>query len=133
MMQKKNIFIFISIIFNIGCLPIDKRYSIWIRNNSSNNIYFHVSTNYPDTSLPNTDEYVIKVKPESKRFIDSSEPWEKRFSSTFPRDTLLIFFFDADTISKYSWQLIRDKHKILEKRMYGKVELNNNDWNIYYP
>jgi len=116
-----------------SCLPIDKRFPIWIINTSGYNIYCHVSKNYPDTLLPVSSLNVIIIKNGEKKPIDSNEPWEETFSAQFPSDTLLIYYFNADTFNKYSWEDIRAKHKIFRKNLYSKQDLRNFNWVINYP
>ena len=48
-------------------------------------------------------------------------------------DNILIFFFDADTIEYYNWDVIRENYKILERRMYSWNEITNSKLGIVYP
>lgn len=123
--------VIVSIIF-CSCVPKDKLFSIWIKNNSNKNIYFIVN-NYVDTLLPLTNKYLIKVEVNDRISIDSHQPWNEVFSAKYPKDTLLIYFFNNDSINKYDWETIRISNKIMEKRIYSKQDLQNSNWYINYP
>jgi len=129
----KKFFVFIIVLFIVSCLPIDTYYPIWIKNNSNKDVYFFETNMYPDTLLPNTNINVVFLKKGDKEGIGSTHPWDETFSAQFPSDTLLIYYFDSDTISKYSWEEIRSKHKILRKNLYSKQDLMNTNWTITYP
>jgi len=130
--MKRFIYLILAIQFT-GCAPIDKRFPIWIINNSNKVIYFLVSTKYPDTTFTqiNYDSYLLN--PGAKISYDSNQPWDEVFTAKFPKDTFLIFFFNSDTINKYDWETIRSKYKIMERRALSKSNLKNSDWKITYP
>lgn len=129
----KRIFINIFVlIYLTSCLPVDKRYPIWIKNNTNNGIYFFVN-NYIDTLLPQTDKYVILINANDKISIDSNQPWEEVFSAEYPKDTLQIFYFNVDSINKYDWNTIRNEYMVMDRRVYSKTYLLNNNWTIIYP
>lgn len=100
------------IVIVTSCLPTDKRYSIWIKNNSDEEVYFVVS-NYSDTLLPQTNKYVNLINANDRMSIDSDQPWEEVFSINYPKDTLQVFYFNVDTINEYNWDIIRDEYKII--------------------
>ena len=133
-MKRLSLYLFIFILLvNYSCVKMDVLYSICIKNNTSKIIYFHIAESYPDTVLPATKEYVAKISANNRKPVDSSNPWEEQFKKEFPKDTLLIFFFDSDTINKYDWETIRKGYKIMEKRIYSKTDLQKANWYIYYP
>lgn len=76
-----------------------KRYPIDLKNNSSRSIgcYFglggNFGTTYPDTSLPKSDQYIIKEIKANNQFIyDSGIKWEEIFEDLLPRYLLRLYF-----------------------------------------
>lgn len=120
------------IVIVTSCLPTDKRYSIWIKNNSDEEVYFVVS-NYSDTLLPQTNKYVNLINANDRMSIDSDQPWEEVFSINYPKDTLQVFYFNVDTINEYNWDIIRDEYKIISRSVYSKDYLIHTNWTITYP
>jgi hypothetical protein len=124
----------IIILFTLlACTPMDREYSILIKNNTSVSIFFYVSQDYPDTLLPQTKQYVKIIETNNTKSFDNPHKWEDDFSTIYPKDTLLIFFFNADTINRYDWETIRKGYKIMERRAYSKGDLEKSNWTITYP
>jgi hypothetical protein len=109
-------------------------FSIRLINNEKNAIYYCISYNYPDTIIPVSSELlrIIESK-ETQRAVSSTHPLDEFFSGRFSSDTLLIFYFNTDTINKYTWNEIRDEHKIIRKNLYSKQDLIDSNWTITYP
>ena len=105
--------------------PID----LCISNRSSNKIYFYVSNKYPDTSLPLKGTYVKSIQPNKGYCFDNI--FHKPYPNLRKTDKILIFFFDADTIEYYHWDVIRENYKILAKRVYSWDDIINKG--IVYP
>jgi len=121
-------------IFLVACIPIDKRQYIQVKNNSTQSIYFYMNNHYPDTLLPESNQFVFIVGNGSvKQAWEVSGTLEKEFSRDFPHDTLLIFFFLSSTINNYDWETIRKDYKILERRSYSQSDLEKLNWIINYP
>ncbi len=112
--------------------PFDRVYRFWVKNNSQKSIAFLVSYNYPDTIIPDAYNKIRGVSPGSKTSYDSKEKWEDVFSK-LPADTLSIFIFDGDTLSKYDWQVVRNNYKILKRYDISLDDLYNNNGIIAYP
>ena len=111
----------------------DIKYPIWIKNTSDKNIYFSLNQSYPDTLLPYQDKFVTSIGSNQRVSIDSDKPWEESFSDFFPSDTLSIFFISADAMSTYSWEEIKKKYNILERREYSFKDMESMNWTITYP
>lgn len=129
----KYILSFIILFIFVACTPMDREYSILIKNNTATPIYFYVSQRYPDTLLPQTKQYVKIIEAKNSKSLDNPHKWENNFSEVYPKDTLLIFFFNADTINRYDWEIIRKGYKIMERRAYSKEDLEKSNWIITYP
>jgi hypothetical protein len=112
---------------------MDRYYFITIKNDSSNNIYFQISNNYPDTAVLLTTSYLNIIHNNTNKTLGIPRRWEDAFSEVFPKDTLLIFFFDSYTINSYDWETIRLDYKILERRAYSKSDLKKSNWTITFP
>ena len=129
--------IFISLIvldILTACVPIDRQYYIYLKNNSNIGIWYLTNYNFPDTLLPdsNLNLYFVSAG-EKKIIVGSPQKWEADFTNYFPKDTCQIIFFNADTINRYDWETIKSQYKISVKIDYSKNYLQSNDWIINYP
>lgn len=134
-MKKYSIlFICFIVIICCGCEKLipDRMFSIWTKNNTNQTIYSEISSRYPDTTLGDYSE-ISFIKSGKQLSTDSSDPWEERFSTIFQKDTLIIFFINADTLNIYGWETIKHDFKIIERREYSKDDLIKSNWVINYP
>jgi hypothetical protein len=130
----KYIIFFLCIISVGACLPMDKNYSIDIRNNSPKSIYYYGSDEFPDTLLPKSDQYLYEIKAnENQKILGNPHNWEGTFTEYFPKDTMIIFFLNPETVHKYSWDTICKHYMIVMRQEYSKDDLKKNNWVIYYP
>ena len=75
----------------------------------------HSGNCYPDTLLPSTNFTVTKnIKPGRSDSYDSGIEWKKIFSR-LPKDTMSVFIFHTDTLTKYPWEEVRDRYMILRR------------------
>ncbi len=126
---------------------------IEVINNSSHSIRFYLAIGnanapvYPDTLLPTKMRPSVfhEVSPNTSGYSTSLVPWEE-IVSQLPQDTLSVFIFHADTISKYTsegiidryieligWEIIRDGYKILKRYDLSLEDLEETDFTITYP
>jgi hypothetical protein len=131
--MKNFILITLIIFIVISCLPIDKEYYIKIENNSDSSVYFIESSTYPDTTLPQSNEYLTEIKSHNFERFGSTEPWDEEFSNRYPKDTMILFFISSNVIKNISWDIIRINYDILERRIFSKQDLEKTDWTITYP
>ena len=113
-----------------GCEIFGTPMPFRVVNRSSNKIYFYISNKYPDTSLPLTNKNVFSIKPNSGYFFE--DPRRKPYPNLYSNNDMLIFFFNADTIEHYNWDVIRNDNKILERRMFSQEDIRKNR-GIFYP
>jgi len=69
---------------------------------------------YPDTSFDQLMDYQL-IKSHSFDLLRSGESLEESVIRTTPKDTVSIFYFHADTVNKYSWEIIQRDYKILRR------------------
>ncbi|MBI5220031.1 MAG: hypothetical protein HY958_13980 [Bacteroidia bacterium] len=108
-----------------------------IKNNSGRIIFFAGSPNYPDTVIPNynpkNDVDRLMLKPNEEKGLEVSGTWEDQFNSNIKSGNLLIFIFDNDTLSKYTWDQVRTQYKILKRYQLTKQHLDSVAWRVNYP
>lgn len=144
--MKKEVFYLIFLVFFFSCrdgtLAMDKGFSLMVYNYSSNDIYAYLAdggqhTAYPDTLLsaafPGIGNSSVPLIPKGLSWpFRSNQNWKDRVLS-LPRDTLSIFILSPDTLSKYSWDVIRVKNKILKRYDLSVADLEKTGYNVYYP
>lgn len=108
------------------------KYRLWIQNNSSDSIVSLISKIYPDTTIPDSELESLLLTPGTRRSYDSSEEWSNVFLG-LPADTLSIFFYHYDTLSKYGFKNIRENYNILKRKDISFVDLKNNGYTVTYP
>ena len=122
---------------------LDPYYGLCVYNNSDNEIYAYLAeggayaTSYPDTMLPEKSPGIksslLPIVPlGSKWCFGSTIRWNKIIQQ-LPHDTLSIFILDADTVSKYSWETIRNNNKILKRYDLSISDLEKTGYRVYYP
>ncbi|UZD37510.1 hypothetical protein OL230_06490 [Capnocytophaga ochracea] len=137
----KKVLVTSIFLFFLSCIPkMDIIYPIYIYNNSEKPIGFYIPAGgeyglpYPDTLLPNTDNYIYnrEIRPKKHLQQDSWRKWKDVLKS-FPKDTLSIFIFSTDTLNKYSWEEVRRDYKILRRYDLSIQDLELLDYKVYYP
>ena len=88
---------------------------------------------YPDTLLPDRNyDLNVPVKPNLGRHYSQTLPY-KKFVKQYNSDTIIIFIFHTDTLSKYTWDEIRGGRKILKRYDVSWQELEKLNGRIAYP
>ena len=128
--MKKMLFLFI--LFILITNSCDKADYFYVENRTDALIYYLFSSEYPDTIIP-TNRDIMPIKAHSVHDNVILTSWERNFSKCFPKDTMFIFFFDANTIEKNDWDVVRRDYMILERRMYSKQDIIKSNWRIVYP
>jgi hypothetical protein len=111
---------FMSMILFDGCV-LPSYYDITYVNNADYNINFQVLdsrgkyTNcYPDTTI-SFDKNMGFIKAGSYVDVVIGILTIEEFVFNLPSDTLSVFYFHPDTLSKYSWEVIQNDYKILRR------------------
>jgi hypothetical protein len=124
----------------IGC---EGDFRLKIKNNSNKPIYYLAGYTYPDTTIPITETFMdgspITEYPGNFR-CDSGKlnrylqmrSWDGMFTR-LPKDTLMLFIFDADTIDHIPWETVRHSYNILKRFDFTKADLENRNWIVTYP
>lgn len=115
----------------------EKFYTITIRNQSSESIYFYFAGNnaeiqYPDTTLPSNKPSLIKVKPDDYFQVDSRNPWKEEIKK-LPADTLSVYIFDSDTYQDSAWSKIKNEYLVLKRYDLSYEDIEKRDFEIKYP
>jgi len=113
MKMKMNILILLSIMLcGASCEKlVDHVYYIRVQNNSNDTIQFYASYVYPDTSIVSEKPRLDMAYPNDYSHIDSKKKWE----DVLPKDTILIYILNKDTVDAYSWEDIRSNYNILKR------------------
>ena len=134
------IILIISIFLMTNCLEdmMEKWFTIRVNNNSNKRIYISAGCgrygipNYPDTLLPTIEPSLLNVEPHDYNNLRSSIEWESVIKK-IESDTLSIYFFDADTINKYTWDEIKNEYKIIKREDLSIDDFRQANWTIMYP
>ena len=111
--------------------PVTHYCSITVKNNTSGTVAALLGYSYPDTSIPQ-DSLVGGILPGKDRFLDTKGYCDDVFKS-LPRDTISVFVFDIDTLTRYPWNEIRNGYKTLKRYDVSLADLKNSNWTITYP
>jgi hypothetical protein len=137
-MSRKSI-VLIIILCNIiiSCLPMDKWYIIKITNQSRTKIQYFSSNItdggiYPDTLLPTNKPYLSSVESNNAGQLTSKIGWQQQFQS-YPSGKMSIYFFDDDTLKKYTWDMVRKKNLLLQRKDITYPELENKNFVVSFP
>ena len=84
---------------------------------------------YPDTSIVSDRPILIMIYPNNFSFLDS----KKKFEDILPRDTIIIFIMNKDTVDRYSWGKIKSDYNILKRLDLNINDIKKQDWTVEYP
>lgn len=108
---------------------VDHVYSIKIQNNSNDTIQFYASYNYPDTLVSKTKPSLTMAYPTSFSYLDSERKWK----DVLPKDTILIYILNKDTVDFYSWNIIMSKNNIQKRFTLSVNDLESLKSTVTYP
>jgi hypothetical protein len=128
--MRVNLIIWLVLAISVmGCVDlVDHVYRIEIHNYTNDTIQFYGSYNYPDTSIDATKPRLIMATPNYFGYLDSKYEWK----DVLPKDTILIYILNKDTVDGYSWETIKKEYKILKKYTLSLEDLENNDFKVSY-
>lgn len=141
MKQMINIIVFLLLISSLyKCeKTVEEKYAVYLKNNASYSIgcYFGLGgdfgTLFPDTTLPATNQYLItEIKSGGRYIYDSGIEWDEIYSK-LPQDTMSVFIFHTDTLTKYTWREVREGYRVLKRYDLSLQDLEQMNWTITYP
>jgi hypothetical protein len=136
-MKMKHLILLLNITFFCNCgglLP--NYYDIYVANNADSDLYFeflnntgnHINTTYPDTTISFDKEHIgSPIKAHSHVVVNIGTLPIENYFKNIPSDTLSVFFFHSDTVSRYSWEEIQQEYKVLQR-----YDLSIEDINLLY-
>lgn len=132
-MIQRCIVLFTLLLACVGCVdfvPMDSVAAFTLENNTDRRLSFVLGKHYPDT-LISADNPIRTINAHDSRYVDVGRNME-RFFESLPRDTVSIFFLDADTVKKYSLEAINKEYMILERRDLSYWDLINSNSKVSY-
>jgi len=125
-----NLLIVLLIFCSVSCETlVDHSYIIRIQNNSKDTVQFYASYSYPDISIVVSKPRLIMVYPKDYSSLESKKDWK----DVLPKDTILIYILNKDTVDAYSWDVIRAKNKVLKRYGLSLQDLEKQSWTVTYP
>ena len=103
-----------------GCMTSHTPYTYHMLNNADHDIFAGYGLKssaphfYPDTTFEKLSNYEL-IKSHSYNFHHIKKPLDETIKIETPVDTVSIFYFHADTVSKYTWEIIQHDYKILRR------------------
>jgi len=131
---------FLFLFFQCEKLAMDRRYPLFLKNDSPSSIRYYIAFEYkdtrayPDTSLPGRNNYADRINPGEKfKAYDSGGKWSMIYKDFLPSDTLSVFVFSTDTLERYSWEIVKNEYKILKRYDLSLQDLEQLKYTIAYP
>ncbi len=119
----------------------DRDYSIRMNNSSIHSIKVLLNDDdnylaiYPDTLISPFEERAgVEINNgEVLSIAGGTATWEEIYKSKVPNDTLSIFIFHSDTLSKYTWAEIGRDYNVLQRYDLSLQDLKNVNFFLTYP
>jgi len=125
-----NLIITLLIFCSVSCVKlVDHTYTIRIQNDSKDTVQFYASYSYPDTSIVVSKPRLIMVYPKKYSYLDSKKEWK----DVLPKDTILIYILNKDTVDANSWDVIKTQNKVLKQYILSLQDLEKASWTVTYP
>jgi hypothetical protein len=115
----------------------DEHHHILFCNETDYNVYLARSYDYPDTSLLHTQNVMtpgwyraVESHNYNNEALTSRGSYESKFISM---DTLIVFVFNADTLSDYGWDNVKDCYKVAQRYDLSLSDIQNLNWKLAFP
>ncbi|MEO8147104.1 MAG: hypothetical protein ABI723_05665 [Bacteroidia bacterium] len=131
--MTKNLILFVLIIGLVitSCHKENQGQNIYVKNNSSEAIYYLESFSFPDSTLKGNE---IEKPGEGDKIKPSEEGAIIAGRGVFGLNaTFQVFIFSADTIEKEPWDTIVAQYKILKRYQFTETDLETSNWTVTYP
>lgn len=137
---QMSLLVTLPIVLAVSCEKISyPKSSIGVVNNSTHEIAFYFAVGgedgilYPDTTLSAELSPPFPIaRADAIGYRDFGFSEEELFEG-IPSDTLSVYIFHPDTLSKYDWDTVIDNYKILKRYDLSFGDLKRLDWQVYYP
>ncbi|QEC53039.1 hypothetical protein EDD80_1041 [Anseongella ginsenosidimutans] len=115
---------------------------LYVVNQSGQSVRVYVNNDenysalYPDTSISDFEERLSAEIIANNREVvipGSEASWKSTFEVSVPHDTVSLFIFHADTLTKFPWQTIREDYKILRRYDLSLEDLITLEFKVPYP
>lgn len=137
--MKRHILFYGTIIiclFTASKCAMDHDYPLYLRNNSDQRVQFWTNrtgeNEYPDTLLYHKPTGVTIPSNEKVDVAGGSISWEKIYQQV-KTDTISFFIYNADTLDRYEWNIIKENYMILQRYDLSIYDLQKLDYTLYYP
>jgi hypothetical protein len=109
-------------------------YTIRVRNNSNQAIYYYAEYILPDTMLSiNKPRWLGKVNPGGKDEFYDNDVNDEKFKR-MENERITLFVLDKNVVDTYEWEYIRENNMILRRYEFLIKELYaDNGRNVFYP
>lgn len=119
----------------------DDRHSyIFFYNGSDYDVYINLSYCYPDTSLLHEQNvmtpgwnYSVESHSYNNEAFAQNTSYESMFISMIGKDTLIVFVYNADTLSVYGWDYVKDHIMVAQRYDLSLTDLQNLNWRLTFP
>ena len=115
----------------------DEHHHILFCNESDYDVFVDRSYDHPDTSLLHTQNVMTPgwdLKVESQSTNDEAFLSRGSYESKFIRmDTLIAFVFNADTLSVYGWDYVKEHNMVAQRYELSLFDLQNLNWRLTFP
>lgn len=156
LLNMSRVSLFSLLVFSFicnSCISIDGHQSIRFTNNSDRDIYVYGSVQYTDTLffswnvVFHNSGYLVPARSTCDCLeLRYNSTWEYAINTT-PSDTMIVFFIDADSLTRVctdqtiDWSkfdvstdlLPYNERMVLRRDYYTLDDLDKMDWTITYP
>ena len=115
----------------------DSHYNILFHNEADYDVFIEDGEgDYYDTSLSwmlnvMTPGWHLKVESHCDN-IDAFFSWDT-YESILKHDTLMVFVFNADTLSTYGWDYAKEHYMVAQRYDLSLSDLQNLNWRLTFP
>ncbi len=115
----------------------DAHHHILFYNGADYDIFVDRSFDYPDTSLLRTQNVMapgwdlgVKSHNSNNEALTSRGTYESKFCNL---DTLIVFVFNADTLSIRGWDYVKDHNIVAQRYDLSLSDLRYLNWKLTFP
>ena len=130
--MRKIVLIFGLALLMTAC-PMDRQYSIRLKNNSNLTIYACAAYILLDTLLPISKLQLVLIDLNKIGNIHGYQVNDDTFKRLEKGERLTLFVLSKDSVDVHSWEYLRENNIILKRYEFNMEELNNMGGSINYP